>query len=398
MACKLTKKIVDGAKYEGENNGFYAIWDINIPGLGVRIYPSGKKSLIMKYRSMGRQRIYTIGRYGPLTLEQGKDKARKLIADMLDGKDPMEEKKRNIKSPTVKSLCNDFMERHSKVHKKTWKKDKERIDKHILPIWKNHKVKTISREMVSSLHRKIGKTRPYLANRILEILSKMFDLAIEWGYLEENSLNPAKRIKKFREEKRDRWVTPEEMPKLAKEIDKEENIYVRGALWLYLLTGVRKSELLKAKWEHVDFIRKELKLPDTKSGRVHYVPLSNEAIAIFKDLPELEENPYVLPGRKRKQHLVNIEKPWRQIREKAGCPDVRLHDLRRTVGSWLAQSGNSLLTIQKALNHSTTAATLVYARMSENPVRKALDEHAKRIMAAVKQEKGVVVELKKGAK
>jgi len=159
-------------------------------------------------------------------------------------------------------------------------------------------------------------------------------------------------------------------------------VYARAALWLYLLTGVRKSELLGARWDDIDWDRKELRLGETKAGRVHYVPLSEPALAILNDLPRHEGNPHILPGARKGQHLVNISKPWLRVRKAAGVVDVRLHELRRTVVSWLAQAGNDLHLIGKVLGHSTVTTTAVYARFGQDVVHQALEEHGKRLMEA----------------
>jgi len=375
---KLTKHIVDKAMYKGDGKSFFAIWDEILPGFGVRVYPTGKKSFILKYRIRGRQRIFTIGPVGVLTLEQARKRALKLTGAILDGHDPMEEKV--IKGKNVRGLCAAYLEQHAKPHKKSWQEDEWRVNRYILPAWGNREIGSIARIDIENFFNRVGKGSIYEANHLLRLLSTMFNKAIAWGYME--GTNPARGIPKFREKKRDRWVTPEELPELARAIDKHPNIYIRNALWLYLLTGVRKSELLAAKWEDVDFERKELRLPETKAGRTHYVPLSDEAVAILKSIPKQKESPYIFPSIKPGSHLVNIGKPWRKIRKDANVEDVRLHDLRRTVGSWLAQSGNSILVIQKALNHSTIQAAMIYARMSEDPVRKAMEEHGKQIMAA----------------
>jgi integrase len=209
----------------------------------------------------------------------------------------------------------------------------------------------------------------------------MFELGRHWGFVPENATNPARGIDKFKEHKRDRWVTPEELPRLAAAITQDPNLYVRAAVWLYLLTGVRKTELLKARWEDVNFVRCELRLLETKAGRTHYIPLSPPALALLRALPRQEGNPYLLPGAKSGHHLVNIAKSWRRVRKVAGVEDVRLHDLRRTVGSWLAQAGNSLPLIGRVLNHTDPKTTAVYARLGDDPARKALADHAQRIAA-----------------
>jgi integrase len=151
---------------------------------------------------------------------------------------------------------------------------------------------------------------------------------------------------------------------------------------LYLLTGARRSELLGAKWEHVDTDRKVLRLPHTKAGRSHEIPLNAPALAILQDMPRAKGNPHILPGKKKGKPLVGITKVWYRVRTAAGVEDVRLHDLRRTVGSWLATAGNSLPLIGKILNHSSVATTAVYARLAEDQPREALEALGSKLVAA----------------
>src|SRR5690606_16220907 len=138
-------------------------------------------------------------------------------------------------------------------HKKSWRKDESHINRFIIPAWGTHKVVNVLQSDVIALHNKIGKTRPYEANRVLTLLSKMFSLGQQWGYIPEVSRNQAIGIRHYKEHKRDRWVTPEELPKLAQAINEEENIYAAKGIWLYLLTGLRKTELLEAQWDDIDW-------------------------------------------------------------------------------------------------------------------------------------------------
>jgi integrase len=392
---RLTKKVIDRFKYEGDGSSQDIRWDAQIPGFGVRIYPSGKKSFVLSYRSDGRKHIMTVGRYGVMTLEQARDDAREKLVSVNKGADPLEKRRRESQGETVKILCTQYLERYAKLKKKTWKEDERRIERHLIPAWGLKKVKSIRESDVSHLHFKIGETAPYEANRVLALCSKIFELAKKWGFVPDNFKNPARNIDKYNETSRDRWVEPNELPKLAKAIDEEENEFVRAALWLYLLTGVRKSELLGAKWGDINFDRNELRLEDTKAGRTHHVPLSSPALSLIETIPRLDSNPYLLPGRRKGKHLVNISAPWNRVREKAGTQDVRLHDLRRTVGSWIAQSGNSLHLIGKILNHSNASTTQVYARLTQDNARVALEAHGKQIMgAAGKEPIGEVIKIR----
>lgn len=377
---KLTKRLIDGFAYQRKQGVRDVRWDDLLPGFGIRIYPNGKKSFVLSYRVNGRKRLMVLGPFGPLTLAKARNLALCHLAEIIDGDDPLEKRKLAINGKSVKDLAAAYLERHAKPHKKSWQDDERRIAKYIVPAWGNLQAGNIKRADVAALHGKVGQNYPYEANRILGLVSKMFELARRWGFIEDNAINPARDIDKFKECKRDRWVTPEELPRLVQAINQEQNVYAKAGLWLYLLTGVRKSELLKARWDHIDWIRKELKLPETKAERVHYVPLSGPALAILRKLPRMEGNPFILPGRGRTQHLINISKPWQRVRKTAGLVDVRLHDLRRTVGSWLAQSGNSLHLIGKVLNHSSPATTAIYARFAQDQVREALENHGREIV------------------
>jgi integrase len=379
---RLTKRQIDAATYIGAKNARCVLWDTEVPGFGCRIFPSGKKAFILSYRAAGRSRLLTIGSFGALTLDQARTAARAELAKVeTEGADPLADRERERQGETVKDLCEAYMERHGNG-KKSARDALRRIHAHALPARGRPQVRAITRPDVAALHAKIGKTAPYEANRTLAQLSKMFELARRWGFVPEGHPNPARDIDKFREVKRDRWVTPEELPRLAQAINEEPNESARFALWLYLLTGARKTELLTARWEHIDWARAELKLPDTKAGRVHYLPLSAPALALLREVPRVEGNPFVLPGKLAGAHLVNISKPWERVRAAAGVADVRLHDLRRTVGSWLAQAGNSLHLIGRVLNHSNQSTTAVYARFGEDSVRAALEQHGARIMGA----------------
>jgi len=435
---KLTKRALDSFKYKGTNNSRDVRWDDLLPGFGVRIYPSGKKAFVLSYRASGRKRMFTIGRYGTYTLKQAQDEAREYLRNIAKNNDPLDERQSKVKGATVKDLCKEYIDRYAKPRKKSWTDDQGRINNHILPAWGSRKAASIKRVDMAAMHNKLGKSgHPYGANRTLRLVGKIFRLAKQWGYAPDDHRNPSKDIELYKEHKRDRWVTEKELPKLIEAINHEDNVYARNALWLYLLTGLRKSELLQAKWEHLDWDRQELTIPDTKAGRVHHLPLSEAALSILRDIPRLKNNPYILPGHKKGAHLVNIYKPWMRVKSHAtvllwqdtedenlsallnqlrdeldsnptlkevqkiasfelpvGMMDVRLHDLRRTVGSWMAQAGNSLHLIGRGLNHSNPSTTAIYARFGEDQVRNALEQHGKQIMGFAKKKPSNVVNIK----
>lgn len=378
---KLTKKLVDGLSYTGASNARCIVWDDSLPGLGCRIYPSNKKCFVLSYRSGGQKRLMKLGKYGAISLDEARRLAKQHIGSITGGSDPLVTRQRSRHGETVADLCRTFLEGHAKIRKRSWKEDDRRMRRFILPTIGRSKLKTLSRSDIASLHRRIGQTAPYEANRTLALLSVMFEFAITQGLREEAAGNPARRIPKFPEHKRDRWVTPAEIPRLTTAIDAEENPYARAALWLYLLTGARKSEVLLMRWADVDLVQRQWRLPTTKSGRTHYLPLVDEAVSILQGLPRQQDNEHVICGARPGAPLINISKPWLRVRRQAGLDDVRLHDIRRTVGSWLAQNGETLHLIGRVLNHSNASTTQIYARFTDDNVRRALTSHSDRLSA-----------------
>lgn len=405
---KLTKSVIDKAVFKGKGRAAEILWDSEVTGFGVRIYPpkgrdtqsgaggpqnqkgkspSGKKSFVVAYRFNGRSRQRTIGSYGHMTLDQARKEARKLLVMVASGVDPAVEKEKRKRGDTVKALCESYLERHSKVHnkEKTFREDERRVKTRIIPAFGSIPAQSLTRSDVAQFHNKLGKDHPYEANRVRSLISSIFERAREWGLLPDNHQNPTIGVKRFREHKRDRWVKHEELPNLARAISEEENIYVRSGLWLYLLTGMRKLELLAAKWADVDFEQRQLRLADTKAGRTHYVELSPAALEILENTPRTKGNPYIIVGRKRGQHMVNIDIPWRNVRKRAGIDDVRLHDLRRTFGSWLASRGTPIAHIGKLLNHSNSSTTEIYAHFSKDPLQNAVEDIGQQMIRAARK-------------
>lgn len=441
----LTKKAIDGFEYQGnvtvkdgrEVHGWDVRWDkaqlatkdIPIPGFGVRVYPSGVKAFVLRYRARGRKRLMVLGSYGSeLTLTEARAKARKTRNETRDGADPVEERRRESQGKTFGDLIVTFLKNKATRGKKTVGDDEKRLNLHIPKSWRARPADSITRAEVTRLHGRIGETAPYQANRILANLHAMFRKGQVWGHLPENAVNPAGEIDKFPEKKRKRWGKPEEVAAIARAIDTEPSVYIRGALWLYFLTGARKNELLEAKRADVDWTRGQLKLPDPKSGEEQQLTLSAPALAILQALPAEDKNPYLFPAAKKGtkahnggHHLVNINKPWQRVRDRAtvilwaeanaevfelvgelgrdakvadvqsaaqerglelqgDIRDLRLHDIRRTVGSWLSQSSVELNTIREGLRHADLSTTIIYTQLGADPAREAFEQHGQRLL------------------
>ena len=375
----LTKRKIDSFEYDGSSRDVRWDGDGGIGGFGVRIYPSGKKAFVLLYRPPGsrRQRLKTIGAYGVLTLDQARRGARKLRVEIEDGADPLAVTPG--RAMTVKDFTIIYLEDHSKVSKKSWRDDERRIQNRVNPQLGSRLLSDVRRSDVVRLHQSVGKEARYEANRVLALVGNMFAKADEWGYLPEGHPNPARGVQKFKERSRDRWLRPDEVKRLLEAVKKEGDPFVRGAVVLYLLTGLRKQELLSARWRDVDLDAGELRVEDTKSGRPHSVHLSAPAIHLLRKLPREEGSPWVFPGNTNGPRK-DIKVQWERIRADAGLEGVRLHDLRRTMGSWMAQAGVPLQVIGEVLNHSHPNVTRVYARLADDQSRHALDTFAERLV------------------
>lgn len=405
---KLTKRIIDSTpspiSTDGKTEQLF-LRDDNIPGFAVRITSGGARSFILEKRVNGRMRRWTIGAYGPMTLEQARTEANKQIGRIAAGEDPAEDQQKRKKEITFGDLSDMYKERHLgcdlkalreceslgeylKIHhkaalersvsrrKRSIKNDLQML-KSYLSVWNNRKLSSITRNDAALLHSKMNST-PYAANRVLSLLHKMFSLAKIWGVYDGE--NPIVGLERYREKKRDRFATFEEFPTIAKAIRAEPNQYIQAAIWTLIFTGPRKQEALKMQWPEVDFKMEQWSKPTTKSGEPHLIPLPKFIVAILSRLPKVKGNPHVFPGRLPGKPLSDVRAAWSRIRTRSGIKDLRLHDLRRTLGSWMVMGGESLPMIGRVLNHTQAKTTAIYARFALDPVRKAMETNAKKMI------------------
>ena len=354
--ARLTKSVVDRVVPEGS---WTWLGDEEVPGFGLRVYPSGRKVFHLRYRTRhGRQRMLKLGEYGVLTVQEARGQARKIKVRVLEGRDPIAETDKARRDRTVAEFGEVYLERHAKPRKKTWMKDAQRLRRHVYPRLGNLRLTEVTRADVVSLHSDIGKTTPVEANRVHELVRGLFERAREFGYFPEDSPNPAIRIRRFRERARDRWLDRDEVERLLQATDQEEDPYIRAVVPLLLLTGMRKGELLGARWSDVALDRGEIRLPDTKAGESQVRLLSEPAKRILRELPRQKESDWLFPSphepRKPRRY---IQKPWERIRKRAEVENVTLHDLRRTAGSWMIQKGVPIEVVQQLLGHTRPAVT-----------------------------------------
>jgi integrase len=352
--AKLTKRVVDQIA-PGETDAMH--WDDELKGFGLRVWPSGRKVYMVMSRVKGRLRRITIGPHGPVTPEQARIRAHEILSEAKAGRDPAKELDQARKAPTMKGLGERFLKEHVAVRCKpsTQAEYKRSVELFINSKIGTRKVTDIERPDIAELHHGLSHI-PYQANRTLGVLSKMFNLAEVWGLRPDGS-NPCLHVKKYVEEKRGRFLSPEEFAALGKvlrevEQDESETQSAVNAIRLLMLTGCRLSEITTLKWDYVDIKARELRLPDSKTG-AKVVHFGKTAVDVLNSIKKLDGNPYVITGTKMVgSRLTDLQHPWRRIRTKAGLDNVRIHDLRHSFASGALALGEGLTMIGKLLGHT----------------------------------------------
>lgn len=361
--------------------GYY--YDIKTRGLGISITHSGTKTFIVYRWLNGKPERITLGRYSDLTIEQARRMTAEVNATIARGENPNDRRRKEREETTLGELFNEYFYRHAKLHKKSWKEDEDQF-KRYLTKWSKRKLSGINRADIQKMHQQVGRENgAYAANRLLALLSILFNKAGEFGLWDKT--NPVIGIKKFREQSRDRFLQSDEFPRFFQALGEEPNEDIRDYILLSLLTGARKSNVLAMKWEQINLSRKEWRIPETKNGTPQIITLPKEALTILKKRQNrLQNHYYVFPGNGKKGHLIDPKRGWQRILARAGIQDLRIHDLRRTLGSWQAKTGASLAIIGKSLNHKSPMTTAIYARLDLDPVRESVEKATKAMLKAAK--------------
>lgn len=389
MGQRLNKRFVDGLAPSDKN---YITFDGELRGFGVRVAPSGRKTFIVQYRAGGRTRRVKLGVYGSVTVDQARTEARKRLGEVAAGENPAETIRINRRAPTVAALCDRFMEEHVRVRCKpsTESEYQRSINIFIKPAFGARKIQDITRTDVAKLHHD-HRDIPYQANRTLGVISKMFNLAEVWGLRPDGS-NPTRHIKKYPEEKKQRFLSPKEIGTLTRvlaEVEAEgtESPYTVAAFRLLLLTGCRLSEIQTLRWDYIE--GSYIVLPDSKTG-ARRIPFDQPVRDVLDSIERQDGNPYVICGKLPGSHLTDLQHPWRRIRARAKLDDVRIHDLRHTFASAALEAGLSLEQIADLLGHSMLQTTARYTHLRDEVQRNAAKQASGFISEAMTAEPPVM--------
>ncbi|WP_292530599.1 site-specific integrase [Methylocystis sp.] len=413
---KLSKKSVDGL---APRDRAFIAFDADLAGFGVRVMPSGVKSWVVEYRPNGggrsvSKRRVTLGKTTALTPDQARRAAAGLLARVRLGADPAAERAEQREALTISELIDVFDAQHIGTMLKPGTAVSHRVATDVLRgAHGSVKAGALTRAKIATLHAQMAD-RPYAANRAVAVWAKLFAWAAERGHVPEGH-NPAKGLKKYREQGKERFLTSEELARLgtvltlaetrglpwhvdeikpnAKHAPKESNRrrildpFAVAAIRLLILTGARLREILHAQWSQVDLERGVIFLSDSKTGKKP-IYLSAAAQAVLASLPRIEGNSHIIAGAKEGAPRADLKKPWAAVKRTAGLEGVRLHDLRHSFASFGAGASLGLPIIGKLLGHSQAATTHRYAHLDADPLRRAVDTIGTTISAAMEGNKG----------
>jgi integrase len=387
------------------------VWDECLTGFGVRIRPTGAMRYIIQYRAgSGRNaplRRMKIGSVGTITARDARAIAKKALGSIANGADPAAQRTAERETISFSELVPIFLKEHVEAKRKpsTAAYYRDILVRVAVPELGNRKADKVSHNDLLKLHLKL-KDRPFLANRILAVVASMYSFAARSGLVPEG-FNPTRRIERYREEGRERFLTSDELERLGAAIREAETVGIpwevddskqtskhvpksdrltklgphpAAALRLLLFTGCRLREVLHLKWTEIDFERGLLFLPSSKTGKKSVV-LNGPAISVLEGLPRVGQ--YVIAGNDPDRPRSDLKRPWLIVKKRAGLVGVRIHDLRHSFASFGAGSGLGLPIIGKLLGHATQRMTARYAHLGNDPLRRASESIARQISKAM---------------
>ena len=338
--------------------------DDKVPGLQLRAFAESR-SFYLYYRTRGgRQRKPKIGDWPTLTLPKARTIARAMLDEVATGGDPSSMRQAQRVAPTVAEMADRYMLEHGN-HKKSKRDDERLLRLYVRPKFGREPVAALEYTDIADWH--AGIAAPIQANRALALLSTALNMAERWGWRPVGS-NPCQHVRRNQERRRRRYTTVDEAQRIAAALDARAATQPQAVAFIKLLiyTGARKGEIAAARWEHLD--GDILRLPDSKTGEPRTIHLAPAALEVIEALPRIEGG--TICG------IANPYKTWYSVRDVAGCPDLRLHDLRHSFASAALAAGHDLATIGELLGHKSAQTTKGYAHLMEEAGRTAANKTA----------------------
>ena len=358
------------------------LFDMKLPGFGLRLHPSGHKVYVVQTRIQGRTRRIVIARYGELKLSQARRSAREMLARIRAGENPADAIQREKEAPTFSEFAEEYLRRCDPLWKPSGRKTvRIYLKSRILPAFGRMPLDRIGHEDLAAWFDSASRERPGAANRAFEILRAMMTRAEEWG-LRERDTNPCLGIVKNPRKKIARFLDAYELARLGRALDEREAEWPEfvTAIRLLALTGCRRSEVLNLRW--CDVSDEALHLPDSKTGP-RAVPLGEAARVLIEALRgEWRRDGFLFPSYAEGWRQDALRLRWQVVCKDAGLGKLRLHDLRHTMASHAVMSGENLPLVGKLLGHRRHRTTAGYAHLADGHLVEAA-EKVGRIIADV---------------
>ncbi|MEA2011749.1 MAG: tyrosine-type recombinase/integrase [Verrucomicrobiota bacterium] len=347
--------------------------DTDVIGLKVLVSKSGRKFFYFRYCLKKHKRAIKVGEFPMMSVKLARQIAGKHRISLNQNLDPHIEKDKYKEEMTFKEFALDEYIPFAKNDKKTWKQDLSRLKSRMFEAFGNCSLSTITTRDVQAFINKLkNDMSASSSNRFLSLMKRMFNLAIQWEFVEQN---PCKGIAKAKEAKRERFLSNKEIKRFLEALSLEENQIVANAIKLLLLTGTRKNEVLKLKWENVNLEKKTFYLTTTKNGIPRTVLLNDLALGVLESMKAFRQmnNPYVFVSKRGSVngHIVEPKKVFFGALETAGIEHCRLHDLRHTYASILVNNGVSLYKVKELLGHRDISVTQRYSHLQDDSLREA---------------------------
>jgi integrase len=368
----------------------YNVLDENTRGLGVAVYPSGAKTFFHVKKVMGRPERTTLGSFPDFTIEDARGKAGELNGKLARWKSSDYVGPSPLKPRTARVTLDDLFKGYIEQHLKPNAKNKERAVYaaewffKLFADLRTRRAEHIRREDIVEFKNRVATERSqYVANRALQMIRSVFNWAIRADLF--HGQNPASGLELFHESKRTRFLRKEEMPMFVAALRDEPNRDLVDYLWIALATGARRGDILAARWTDINLEAMIWTIPNPKAREVYAVALMRKIVELLKRRKDDSASDWVFPGSGATGHVVDVKRSWDAFRKRAGFPDLRLHDLRRSLGSWMASNGASMPVIQKTLGHASYASTEIYARMDVGSTRPDMTGTFRLMIAASKK-------------
>ena len=353
-------------------------WDTQISGFVLEVRSSGSATYAMRYiDEHGTQRQHRIGGRGDITFDQARKKARELRSKITLGGNPATDRATRKAIPTYNQLADQHL-----AYAKTYQKTPEHVDTtlrcHLRPKWGKMRLTEIKPQAISQWLADLRENglAPATVEKIRVTFHRSFELAAKWQ-IPGGETNPLRAVPRPKfDNRKEKFLSKEEAVRLVAACEKSPNSQLASIVQLLLLTGARKQELLKARWEHVDLERKAWLIPDSKTGKARYVPLSSAAIEVIEGLRKWDKCPWLLPNPKTLEPYSGLKSAWTTAREKAGLPDLRIHDLRHSAASFMINAGTDLYAVGKVLGHADYQSTMRYSHLANDTLLAAVEAGA----------------------